>query len=70
MKAADYESLIKTAIDYSDAIIMGEEEINENINEYAKASGKPILEYMSIDDEAYISTYNEFYDKLIATEEE
>ncbi len=60
----DYESLMKTAIDYADAIIMGEETINETIHEYAKSSKKPILDYINIDDEKYVASYNEFYDNL------
>jgi len=34
--------------------------------EYAKASGKPILEYQ--DSEDYYVAYNEFYDKIIGEE--
>ena len=37
--------------------------INPEILEYAKASGKPMLDY--IDDENYYIAYNEFYDKII-----
>ena len=58
-----FVSLMKGAIDRSDAIIQGSEEIHPEVLEYAKASGKPMLDY--IDDENYYVAYNEFYDKII-----
>ena len=58
-----YVSLMKGAIDRSDALIQGSEEINPEILEYAKASGKPMLDY--IDEEKFYIAYNEFYDKII-----
>ncbi len=61
-----YVSLMKGAIDRSDALIMGSEEINPELLEYAKASGKPMLDY--IDDENFYVAYNEFYDKIIGEE--
>ncbi|MCF6171457.1 MAG: glycogen/starch synthase [Bacteroidales bacterium] len=59
----DYVSLMKGAIDRSDALILGSPEINAEILAYAKTSGKPILDF--IDNEDYFDTYNEFYDKII-----
>ncbi len=61
-----FVSLMKGAIDRSDAIIQGSEEINPEVLEYAKASGKPMLDY--IDDENYYVAYNEFYDQIIGEE--
>jgi len=58
-----YVSLMKGAIDRSDALIVGSREVNPEIMKYAKASGKPILEYQ--DSEDYYVAYNEFYDKII-----
>jgi len=58
-----FVSLMKGAIDRSDALIQGSENLNPEILEYAKASGKPMLDY--IDDENYYVAYNEFYDKII-----
>lgn len=62
----NYVSLMKGAIDRSDAIIQGSEDIDAEVLEYAKASGKPMLDY--IDDENYYVAYNEFYDKIIGEE--
>jgi len=61
-----YVSLMKGAIDRSDAFILGSEEINPEVMAYAKATGKPMLEYQG--DEDYYAAYNEFYDKIIGEE--
>ncbi len=63
-KNADYVSLMQGAIDFADAFILGHAKVNEKVLEYAKSSGKPILEFQGEDD--YYDTYNEFYDKIIA----
>ena len=60
---ADYVTLMKNAIDNADALIAGEKELNQEVLDYAKASGKPFLDYQGEDD--YFDTYNEFYDKII-----
>ncbi len=63
---ANFISLNKSAIDNSDAIIMGSNNVNSELLDYAKASGKPILEYEERDD--YHISYNEFYDNIIGEE--
>ena len=64
-KIADptYENLSKFAIDHADALIMGNADINPEIEKYAKESGKPFLEHQS--DENYINAYSDFYNKLL-----
>ena len=64
--SSDYTGMIKSAIDYSDAIIYGEENIVEEIDQYIKDSGKVILDYPGEDD--YKNTYNKFYDELLEQE--
>jgi starch synthase len=59
----DYISLMKSAIDIADAVIAGDREINAELLDYTKASGKPFLDYQG--DEDYYKKYNEFYDKII-----
>ena len=59
----DYVSMMKGAIDRSDALMLGSPEINKEVLKYAEASGKPILNYS--DNEDYFDTYNEFYDQII-----
>ncbi len=63
LENADYVSLHKFAIDYSDAVIMGSENINEEIKSYAQASKKPFLEYQT--KEEYVDAYSKFYDELL-----
>ena len=59
-----FENISKLAIDNSDGLIFGSENINSNIEEYSKNSGKPIL---SINNgENYIDAYSAFYDDILA----
>jgi len=61
----NYVSLMKGAIDFADAFIIGEEKINNEVLEYAQASGKPILDYQGNED--YFESFNQFYDQIIET---
>ncbi len=58
-----FVGMMKSAIDFGHAIIFGSENINPELVEYAKASGKPILDYISGND--YLEEYNKFYDTLL-----
>ncbi len=59
-------NLAKLAIDYSDGIIMGSENISEELVDYCKSTTLPMLPYKaeSIKDGSYIEDYNSFYDNL------
>lgn len=57
----DYKKLNKIAIDYSDAIVQSSENVDPEVLEYAKASGKPFLEYPG---ENNPDAYLEFYKSL------
>ena len=59
-----YENLMKIAIDSSDAIIKGSENISSEINDYLKNYKKPILDYQPID--SFAEPYIEFYDKILS----
>jgi len=63
-KTPDYVSLIKAAIEDSDAIIIGSEKINPEIAKHLKTIKKPILPYQ--DEDSYINAYSEFYDEVLA----
>lgn len=54
-----YNSIMKIAIDHSDALIKGSEDIPKELEDYLKASKKPVLDYFSIDD--FAEPYAEFY---------
>ena len=60
LKEPSYNNLMKVAIDYSDAIIIGSENMTEELDTYIRASNKPILEYKSKDEfgEAYTAFFN------------
>ena len=63
----DYATLCKLAIDYSDGVIQQSENVNEEVMEYARQAGKPILEYQT--PETFADACNEFYDKVWETEQ-
>lgn len=57
-----YENLSKFAIDFSDGVIFGSQQINDEVANYAKSTGKPVLDYQS--PETYMDAFNEFYEKF------
>ena len=59
-------NLAKLAASYSDGIIMGSENVNEDIVTFCKDSGLPILPFNaeSIQNGTYINDYNSFYESL------
>lgn len=66
LKDPNFVNLSKTAIDYSDGVIIGSEKINPEVEAYAKQSGKPLLTYQQPD--KYMDAYNEFYDEIYVPE--
>ena len=65
-KEISFEELSKFAVEYSDAAIIGSENINENLKTFIENSNKPFLPYQPQD--TYIDAYNNFYDKLMESE--
>ena len=59
----DFIDFGKMAIDYSDGIVIAAEHVNQEIADYARNSGRPVLEYPGED---YAVSYKEFYDKILA----
>ena len=59
-----YENLTKLAINMSDAVIKGHPTINAEVEQYARACGKPFLDYQTQD--TYIDAYSDFYDTIWA----
>ena len=57
----DYTALSKLAIDFSDGIIIAQEGVAPEIIDYAKASGKPVLDYVADD---CATAYADFYKSL------
>lgn len=59
-------NLAKTAVRHSDGIILGAENIPQEITDYCTSLGLPILAYngAAIENGSYIDDYNDFYDKI------
>jgi starch synthase len=59
LKNPTYNNIMKVAIDYSDALIVGSEEIPEELQNYLNNCKKPVLDYHS--PETFADAYTEFY---------
>ena len=59
-------NLAKLAANWSDGIILGSENISEELVKYCKDSGMPLLEYNgeALQNGSYVEDYNSFYDSL------
>ena len=68
IKVDDYVSLMKMAIDLCDGVVQGSAKVNEELVAYAKASGKPFLEYH--DEASLAKACSDFYDLVLATPSE
>lgn len=62
VKTPDFVNVSKLAIKYSDAVIVGSEDINSELHKHIRSLNKPVLEFQ--DESKYIDAYNEFYDSL------
>lgn len=62
LEEPSYINLMKVAIDYSDALIVGSEEIPKDLTGYIKDANKPVLEYKNRDE------FGEAYTKFLNTE--
>lgn len=63
LSPANFVNLQKLAVDFSDALIVGNETINTDVKKYAQKMNKPLLEY--INQESYIEEYNKFYNSIL-----
>jgi starch synthase len=58
-----YNNLMKVAVDYSDALIVGSKDIPKDLQDYLKNSEKPVLDYFDI--ENFSEAYTEFYNTQV-----
>jgi len=65
-KEPNYVNLMKAAIDYADGLILGSPDVNPDIVDYIRETGKPLLEYHPM--ETYIDAYSDFYDEILVQE--
>ena len=56
---ATHDALMRLGIDFADGIVIGDEEVSPALIEYARQSGKPLLEYPG--KENFADAYREFY---------
>src|SRR5699024_5157884 len=67
LKNPTFEALMKTAIDNSDAVIRGSEELSESLEEYLAEKDLPILDYKTKID--FAQAYRDFYINEVLNEE-
>ena len=60
----DFISLSKLAIQYSDGVIIANENVNPALKEHIATTGKPWLPFNGL--ENYIDEYADFYEKILA----
>ncbi|MBS4014434.1 MAG: glycogen/starch synthase [Bacteroidetes bacterium] len=65
-KNPSFVNISKAAIDYADGIIIGSEKVNSEVEDYARSSNKPVLDYQP--ESTYMDAFNDFYDEVLVTE--
>lgn len=58
-----YQNLMRFVMDYADGIVLASQTVDSVAADYARRSGKPLLEYQEPTAEGF-DNYNEFYGKL------
>ena len=64
LSTPSYENLYRFVIDYADGITVASPKASPELVEYARQSGKPVLEYREPDEEDFFDNYNRFYEAL------
>ena len=59
-----HENLYRFVIDYADGIVVASDKADATLVEYARQSGKPMLEYQDPASEECFDNYNRFYENL------
>ena len=59
----DYTNLMKIAIDHSDALVKGSNELPKELDDYLNSVDKPVLDYFPIED--FADHYTEFYNTKV-----
>lgn len=63
LEKPNFINMMKIAIDYSDALIKGSYELDQELEDYLEASNKPVLDYYS--QENFAEPYAEFYNNKV-----
>ena len=65
LAAPSYENLMRFVIDYADAVVEGSAGVDPSLVDYARQSGKPLLEFdAAAEAEQVYDKYKRFYDEL------
>ena len=59
-----YENLYRFVIDYADGIVVASENADPTLVEYARQSGKPMMEFEKKEEAEIFDNYNRFYEEL------
>ncbi len=63
---SSFSGITKAAINWSDGVILGSNDIDNSLIDHAKSNDKLLLEYKNEDE--YLDAYSEFYDQVMASE--
>lgn len=64
LSVPSYENLYRFVIDYADAVVVASADADPALVEYARGTGKPMLEYKQQDEAEMFDNYNRFYEEL------
>ena len=64
LSTPSYENLYRFVMDYADGIVVASANADESLVEYARQSGKPMLEYQDPKSAECFDNYNSFYENL------
>ncbi len=59
-----YENLMRFVIDNVDGVVVGSQSADESLVDYARQSGKKVLDYQSPEDGDFYDNYDRFYEEL------
>lgn len=62
LKKPDYTSLMKTAIKHSDAVVIAEDELDENLAHYIEETGTPFMPKPT--DGSFVADYSMLYERV------
>lgn len=63
IETPSYNNLHKLAVNHADAVILGSQDLDEEVTKFIDDKGIPCLGYH--DEESYIAAYSDFYDKIL-----
>jgi starch synthase len=64
LEEPSYENLYRFVIDYADGVVVTSADADPAVLEYARSSGKKVLEYAEGDTKEIFGNYKKFYDEL------